>query len=195
MGLKGKVKKFFQKSKNKNVVSPKGMAVVASSSDGEISNSFFNQKDEKVEYRGGRSVLFTKCGHTTPGRVKIVFWNLVSEQDFCKAKKVDGMCPNCMLKLLQKHAIRCALCGCAILPGEGVALYHKDGEDINKENATSVGDNVIGCLRMDCCPSGGFFAGHWTEGGFKSAFEDGLTAAEKAMRTGEVVVVNVRMDK
>lgn len=195
MGLKDKVKKIFQRSKKKDVVSPRGMAVAASSCDGEISSSFFDQKDEKVDYGGGQLVLFTKCGHTTPGRTKIVFWNLVSEQDFCKAKKVDNICPDCMLKLLQKHAIRCALCGCAIFLGEGVALYHKSSGGVNKEAATFVGDNVVGCTHMNCCPSGGFFAGYWTEGGFESAFESGLTIAEQALATGETVIFNVEDKK
>jgi len=41
----------------------------------------------------------------------------------------------------------------------------------------------------DCCPSGGFFAGHWTGQGFKPAFGDGATAVEQAIRTGQDVYV------
>jgi hypothetical protein len=56
------------------------------------------------------------------------------------------------------------------MPGDGVALYGKGSTGIH-ESATILDDGVsaVGCLRWDCCPSGGFFAGSWTEEGFKPA--------------------------
>jgi hypothetical protein len=96
-------------------------------------------------------------------------------------------CPECFLADVRQHIIHCCLCGLPIVPGDPVALYG-GGEDIKLDIATVLsGGSIVGCLRWDCCPSGGFFAGHWTENGFQSAFNEGRSAAEECMATGEVV--------
>ncbi len=133
-----------------------------------------------------------QCGHRHPDHFAV---NLYGEKFCLTDKKLAErqLCANCHLEMLKKFAIRCAKCGFAIMPGDGVALYCFN-KKLFKKTAwiTLVGDDkekdVIGCLRWDCCPSGGFFAGHWTGERFKPAFVGGSAAAE-AMRTGKVVIV------
>jgi hypothetical protein len=80
------------------------------------------------------------------------------------------LCPECLIEDLKKQAIRCVRCGSTIMPGDPVSLYHHSSPGLHVEVATKVDDQTIGCLGWDCCPSGAFFAGHWTEDGFKGAF-------------------------
>jgi hypothetical protein len=167
MGLTSKIKRLFSKQKY---------------------SDRFDMKTEKVEYMGGLPVLFN-CGHTMPAHGKISFWNCIFEEDFSGETEIEAMCADCALKHLQKHAIRCALCGRVIIPGSAVALYDKCNKYINKQAATFVDDCVIGCLYADCCPSGGFFAGHWTEKGFEPLFESGLSMVGEAFASGDSILI------
>ena len=112
--------------------------------------------------------LFTRrgrfsCGHVarlsgkTENEGGPLIWNMSPWE------AAGSVCPNCAIE----KAISCCFCGKQIYPGSPVALYGKDSGGINWEKATKVGDNAIGCLNMDCCPSGGFFAGYWTTEGFR----------------------------
>lgn len=135
-----------------------------------------------------------ECGHRHPERFAL---NLYGEKiemtdEGYSARK---FCANCHLAELKKLIIRCAKCGFHIMPGDGVALYCYDKKLFKKsERITFVGEGdekgVIGCMRWDCCPSGGFFAGHWTGDHFQSAFAGGSAAGE-ALRTGQVVIGNI----
>jgi hypothetical protein len=54
--------------------------------------------------------------------------------------------------------------------------------------------SYLGCMRMNCCPSGGFFSGHWlghNRGGFRSMY-DGDSAVVESFRTGKVIVMNFK---
>ena len=105
-----------------------------------------------------------KCGHIGPKWYKLDIYGIESLE--MNNKRVDE-CPACLVARLNRHVIRCALCGLPISPGESVALYHKDSSSVRKDVATIVDENAaVGCLRWDCCPSGGFLAGHWSEEGF-----------------------------
>lgn len=111
------------------------------------------------------------CGHRGPG------W-FVLDMYGEKTPKIErrNMCPECAILFLKEHVIRCALCGLSISPGEAVALYSRDTKGIHTNIATHVGEQqVIGCLRWDCCPCGAFYAGNWSKNGFIPAFQDNLT--------------------
>lgn len=113
----------------------------------------------------GRKVR-ANCGHWT--RASLVF--------NAYGVKVGGhgkhFCADCAVVELQRVAIRCALCGLPIIPGDSVAVYDCGGADIRKEIAFHLGDGqVLGCLRRDCSIPGAF-AGRWggPERGFICAF-------------------------
>lgn len=137
----------------------------------------------------GRKAKFA-CGHAAPRKFKIDFYGEVREPQAALLKK-RLRCGPCEAERLKKVSIRCALCGRAILPGDGVAAYMDDPEykEAWKTRIGSGKDGVLGCLYTDCCPSGGFFAGHWTEEGYKPAHAHGTALAE-AMATGKIVISN-----
>ena len=130
------------------------------------------------------------CGHKAPKKFKIDFYGEVREPSAKRLKKRER-CGPCEAEFLKTVSIRCALCGCVILPGDGVAAYNDDPEYPEKWK-TRVGSDqkgVLGCLTIGCCPSGGFISGTWTEEGYKPAFAHGSAAAE-AMATGKTIIVN-----
>jgi hypothetical protein len=102
-----------------------------------------------------------KCGHKGH-----IHYSLSIKGEMTKKLWFDPQCPDCKIPELEKDVISCALCGLAITPGEGVALYNSKLPDVNAEFAYVIttdadGDWVAGCMRMNCCPSGGYFAGNW----------------------------------
>lgn len=123
------------------------------------------------------------CGHEGPKKFDILLYGEV-----VSPAKSGQKCPECHLANIRETVIRCAACGLPILPGNGVALYHKSSKLRYAHVGRWVGDEeLIGCLRWHCCPSGAFFAGHWTGKDFAPAFGDGATAAAECMRTGRPV--------
>lgn len=136
--------------------------------------------DAELKETSERTAIFTECGHFGARRFELkIFgqeyvYNLSSDHVKMVAGKetVDGTCPSCFIEQIKQAAIRCCVCGEVILPGEHVALYHKDSGAIKEELATFVEDHGVGCLRANCCPSLGFFSGTWTTNGFKSAYPD-----------------------
>lgn len=98
-----------------------------------------------------------RCGHRGARKYLIHLWG---EQFTPGSKK--SICPACALDELQRTAVRCCLCGFPILPGAPVAVY--DLQSVKPKDypfAIEDGKYAVGCLRWDCCPSGGFFDGHW----------------------------------
>lgn len=136
--------------------------------------------DDSVTYR---------CGHEGPSKwVAILFGLELEPRDEVLEKREK--CPNCMTGPLFEGVIHCALCGLPVMPGDPVALYAGPKKAFRKEKGWVVkhlDGQAIGCLRWDCCPSGGFFAGHWDGERVRSAFAGGSAAGE-ALRTGQVVV-------
>ncbi len=138
----------------------------------------------------GSKTAHYACGHDGPRQAVGIFWGeeRVLKEDRDPAK---NNCPECLLREVLRISIRCCLCGGIIMPGEGVALYDKKCNPKlgHPAWATATPDTqLIGCLSTDCCPSGGFFAGHWTTKGFRPAF-GGLCIAAEAMRTGKPIIV------
>jgi len=138
--------------------------------------------DERIAY---------DCGHRGPIKFHFDIFGEAIETDERRLREEHACCPDCIVAEMRLDIIRCALCGHFISPGMPVAAYG-EGSDIRVEWATRIPDGgYIGCMRWDCCPSGGFFAGHWLgRGGFRPAFEHGCAAAE-AMATGEMVVGDI----
>lgn len=125
------------------------------------------------------------CGHRGPRIYTLSVYGQLSDE----IRNFD-LCPGCFIQHIAEATIRCASCGLPIFPGDGVALYHQSSDGLDLSVATKVRDHVIGCLRRDCCPSGDFFAGHWSGKKFKEAFPGGVPAAVAAFETGQVVYVS-----
>lgn len=125
------------------------------------------------------------CGHTGPFTFSLSIYG-TEFGPFVGSEE----CADCVLEEAKEIAIRCALCGDAIVPGDPVALYYQGSPGLRLDIATKVDESAVGCLQMDCCPSGGFFAGHWTEQGFVPAFESGRNMVEESFATGEVIISN-----
>lgn len=159
---------------SKGKINPDGFRLIAQSGNAADSAKLPKATSEikLIESSNWRSLLPRACGHRGP---KWFVLDVYGE----KTGKIKNhkMCPGCAISYIKNTGIRCALCGLSICPGEGVALYYINikSEGLNLDITTRVGDNVIGCLRWDCCPCGGFYAGHWSENGFVSAFSDSYT--------------------
>lgn len=125
------------------------------------------------------------CGHTGYSRFTVFLFGREAEVD----SKQSPMCHKCTVAFLQEHTIRCAACGADIAPGSPVALYSDSSKSLGRRDVgRKVGNSWIGCMLWDCCPSGGFYAGHWTARGFMPAFASGLAAAVHAAQTGEMLI-------
>ena len=132
----------------------------------------------ELEEVSATTLIFTKCGHTGPAHFRIKIWDdtlefKVPESVIKKSgtkEHVAGICPECFAVKIGQTAIRCCKCGKTILIDDPVSLYPKGSDVVNNDIAEYAEEYAIGCLRIECCPSGGFFAGHWTTIGFKPAF-------------------------
>lgn len=173
MGIRERVRKLFggRKKEKKPDVRPEATDVV------------------RVIREAGKPVPYA-CGHPFAPRFEIdCYGQELSLADEAVAKREK--CGPCALEEFKRVVIRCGACGFAILPGDGVALYVDDRKTFPKrERVTLHEKQVVGCLRMDCCPSGGFYAGNWDGTKFVPAFPGGMSAAATAMATGKAVVGN-----
>jgi len=129
--------------------------------------------DEIRLERTAGSSFTAECGHESWEEVSLNVYGL-GVQGSNKT-----LCPDCMIEKARRDIIRCAACGLPVLPGEGVVLYHETSKLPYAHVATHFDGDSIGCLRWECCPSGGFFAGNWcgAEKGFVPA--DFTTSAVK----------------
>ncbi len=144
-----------------------------------------------VVKRAGKKVPYA-CGHIDSAKFRHDFYGEVREptdEVFAAREK----CGECMLASVMEVAIRCAACGFVIWPGDPVALY-VDNSSFNVAWKKTIEEppQVVGCFRRGCCPSGGYFAGHWSESGFKPAFSGGASAAATAFSTGATVAVTLK---
>ena len=135
------------------------------------------------------TVLEYGCGHQGIGLFKVNLYGgdeiAPNENVLCKRLK----CPNCMVIELLAKTIRCARCGLAIMPGEGVAKYSRAKYD--PEYATVDGDCVIGCLRWECCPSGGYIVGNWNGEKIVPLY-GGKTVTAHVLSRGRIIYVDRR---
>lgn len=137
-----------------------------------------------IHSREGKKIDYA-CGHQDAIEFKLDLYGMPS----CRKRK--GMeptyCADCLLAEIKKVSIRCGLCGYDIMPGHEVALYVDDKKHFPHQAwKTLVDGQVVGCMRWDCCPSGGFLSGRWTTQGYKPLFTHGSIAGE-AFATGKPV--------
>ena len=142
--------------------------------------------DERVRFACGHDYA-TRFGHDFYGERMEVADSYAAMRE---------KCGDCMLAEIKPLIIRCCACGHVIMPGEGVAAYGNDGS-FNAAWCTELpdGKTVLGCMRRECCPSGGFFAGHWSSSGFRPAFGEYSSLAAKVIAMGKPVAVHVEGDK
>lgn len=106
-----------------------------------------------VEYKCGHlysdTFTFDAYGETLP----------VNESQLAKRE----LCGECLLTKLKQCTIRCARCGCMILPRTTVAVYPDNPVNFKERGWVTKPDpdHVLGCIRITCCPSGFLIAGYW----------------------------------
>jgi hypothetical protein len=114
-----------------------------------------------------------RCGHTSFRTYHIKIWDeLVKPNEFAISQ--TDYCPECATKidLLAFRIIRCPICAKPIFKGYEVVLVHDDGT-CALEGIERHGEHIIACMRMDCCPCGGLYAGNWNGERFVSFTESG----------------------
>lgn len=168
---------------SEGIVTPDGMGVLVSvGGEKQVRGNWFDCEPVlRYEPLESELLFYPKCSHVGPRKFKIHGWSEAFGREvpdkYIGPKGKEGKrivtnieCPACYAEIVKKSTIRCCFCGGEIMPDDGVALYGKGSTGIH-ESATILedGESVIGCLRWDCCPSGGFFGGYWTEKGFKAA--------------------------
>ncbi len=148
-------------------------------------------KGDTIEFMpDGEERITYGCGHEGATKGRYVVYGEEFTMDFERMHAGAERCPECIVGEMRKDIIRCALCGHFILPGQAVAVYGGGCELKQKWSTRTPDGGYIGCMRWDCCPSGGFYAGHWFgRDGFRPAFRHGCAAAE-AMATGKPVFGN-----
>lgn len=131
------------------------------------------------------------CGHEGAVKFHYVIFGERIEADEKRMRELHDRCPDCIVDEMRQDIIRCARCGHFILPGQDVAVYFS-GRGLKKKWSTRTPDGgYIGCMRWECCPTGGLFAGRWLgREGFKPAFEHG-SAMMQAFKTGKPVFGNI----
>ena len=161
---------------------------------------FFSQPSEETPVRSdltgklrvipkGKECVLYQCGHEGPRDYEIqIFDSILEPQKSLLNERL--LCPNCVMTAAQEEIILCALCGRPIFPGDPVAIYVDDAGFRDEWKTKISSTEVVGCLATDCCPSGGFFAGHWNGDDIVTPFKEGNTAAAEAFATGDVIFVN-----
>lgn len=188
MGIRDRVRKFFGRRIKEKVLearqTPEGLRIAGTTAEPEpLPESTGRIAVEKEE---GESTKHA-CGHTAPRCVSIHCFGA----SLTLSDEAPDKCSVCHMEDLKKVVIRCGSCGLPILPGDGIALYGDNQKHFkDRTRITLHGKSVIGCMRWNCCPSGGFYAGIWDGSKVLSTFPDGLSAAELAMKTGKIVIVS-----
>jgi len=168
-------------ARNDDVRSPDGLKVIASAGGPEEPAEALEAKHDEIRpVAASGEMKDFGCGHRGPKLYDLDLYGQVMRHN----GKVPDKCGECLTAELRAASCRCALCGLIIMPGDPVALYGPSSE-FKRERVTRVRSGVLGCLRWDCCPSGAFFAGHWTGKGLRPAFPDGVTVVEQVFASGQ----------
>jgi hypothetical protein len=139
--------------------------------------SFFDQGiTVRPSTQNKERIFFEACGHTGPRQARLmVHGKLFSLKEIpTDWSTYNSLCPNCWAEHYKKHAIQCAFCGAGIVPGDPVAVYHKESLGIHQEVAVTEDSGVIGCLNPTCSPYPDAFSGYWTTIGFRRCFNRGV---------------------
>ncbi|MEK7620145.1 MAG: hypothetical protein AAB413_02825 [Patescibacteria group bacterium] len=153
----------------------------------------------------GQSSVVAGCGHTMWREERMVLGDQTvrtSNPNFslvlARAPRwlqrffAPKRCVLCQFKAEFDAAIQCAYCDEVIFRGDPVSIYEPADElpEGFEARATHTAGGFVGCMCMDCCPTGGFFAGHWVGNGVRSPFSAGSAAAQ-AFTSGDVVVSDI----
>jgi len=93
---------------------------------------------------------------------------------------IPNECDACRFEKLFVSTILCVRCRCPIMYGDPVSVYMPSilPEDFDDSYTAHVKGGFIGCMGGYCCPTGGFYAGHWNGDGVLSPYGAGSAAAE-----------------
>ncbi len=99
------------------------------------------------------------CGHEHAKDFDFIFYGIGYKYDATTSDK----CGVCVLEEMRSKVIRCGDCGRPIMPGDPVAGYVIDPDKPPNPAWVHTDENggYLGCLSMDCCPSGGAYMGNW----------------------------------
>lgn len=97
-------------------------------------------------------------------------------------------CTLCRFKDQLEAAIACAFCKGVIYRGEPVSICMPVGKlpEGFRARATQTPSGFVGCMSEDCCPTSGFFAGHWVGNGVRTSFSTGTAA----FHSGDITILN-----
>lgn len=153
----------------------------------------------------GQPSVVARCGHTHWRKESLILNGRVvrpSNQNFSvlvgrlpswlRCFFAPKQCMLCRFKDQFEAAITCAYCDDVIFRGDPVSTYFPASElpEGFMEHATRTPMGFVGCMGWDCCPTGGFFAGHWVGNGVRSPFSTG-TAATEALHSGDMVISDI----
>ncbi|MBI4437612.1 hypothetical protein HY631_01535 [Candidatus Uhrbacteria bacterium] len=146
------------------------------------------------------------CGHTIWRMERLVlhgktvcksnpnFSALPTGPDGYRAIIAPKQCILCQFAEPFAAAIECACCHHVIFRGDPVSAYFFTGETppkgFDEARATRTRNGFVGCMGWECCPTSGFFAGHWTTEGILTPFSTGSLAAQ-ALVEGNIVVSDI----
>lgn len=148
-----------------------------------------------VEYHAvadeGTPYAVAACGHPQWHKATLYLGTTrltsLTQERVLTHRQLPGPCFDCLSTEIRKGMAACTFCGHPIMVGDAVALYHCE---LNPEQlaraAIDPEGNYLGCLRMDCCPSGGFMAGLWNGSGVNSPYETGSMVGD-VYQTGQVL--------
>ncbi len=176
---------FKRRPKEPQLVSGSGMLALASVSHPSASKS--NVGELKIVSLGDKKDKF-ECGHEGWIHFAVDLYGemqIKPHDAFISSRK---KCCECMLAELAKNTIRCARCGLIIMPGDGVALYKRTGNEPAYAMFAEDGQ-AIGCMRWKCCPSGGLMVGNWDGEKIAASF-GGESMAAACMSSGNVLFYN-----
>jgi hypothetical protein len=145
---------------------PKGLTMTISSvgNEGPARDEPLSHEEAGYNLTGPSNITFLGCGHVSQLGV-LNFYGRVLRLNLPEGhfQELKGECLPCSFNRFKEHVIRCCLCGTGIVPGDPVALYHKDNEGIRKD-ATVVNDSIVGCMAWSCCPTPRPVWGHSSNG-------------------------------
>jgi len=118
-----------------------------------------------------------KCGHSYAAKFAMNIYGQIMRPSAGYWEKRER-CGDCEVNMFRELTRRCGCCGHVIMPDRKVSTYgitpsfrQKDGvEIINHQDGSR---SVMGCLRMNCCPTGGLYYGTWTGSKVEPAFPSG----------------------
>lgn len=89
-----------------------------------------------------------RCGHKDHRDFVLVIYNKAVAFTSLQLMR-RGKCGDCLLEEYRQEAIRCALCGDAILPWENVGLLNNADTDPAWTTRVGLGERAVVCARCD----------------------------------------------